>query len=450
MTKKIHQLLLIGIITVTCNYSMGQAIDFSNISDEQRRELEEIIYDYLARSDTRDKLVKTGLISPLNVLWKEGLQISSVDGNFKLKIGGRIMNDWGWLKQESSTEEFIGDQVDGTILRRARICIRGDIYKNVEFKADYDFADGDPEFKDVYISVKDIPYVGSFYAGHFKEPYSLEEMMSSNHMTFMERGLNNVFTPSRNTGFALMNRILDNRMTCAAGVFRNADDFGNSEGDSSTEGGYSLSSRITGLPYYKDDGRRLIHTAFSYSHQNAFEESVRFRARPTVRLADNFVDTGSFSAEHFNLYNPEFAVVYGPFSIQSEYTFANIGADDIAINGGDDPRFSAWYVSGSYFLTGEHRTYDKREGFFVRIKPYENFDLKGGWGALQLIARYSEIDLNDEGIKGGRLQDITLGFNWYLNPNTIIRVNYVHADAAISETDDASADILGIRFHIDF
>ena len=38
----------------------------------------------------------------------------------------------------------------------------------------------------------------------------------------------------------IANHLLDKRMTYGIGMFRNADDFGDSEGDSSTEGGYSL------------------------------------------------------------------------------------------------------------------------------------------------------------------------------------------------------------------
>ena len=78
-----------------------------------------------------------------------------------------------------------------------------------------------------------------------------------------------------------------------------------------------------------------------------------------MHMADRFVDTGSFAAEHANLYNPELAVVYGSFSLQTEYTFTNVGTDfpaDIetitigsrdftrALDGGDNVDFSGWYV----------------------------------------------------------------------------------------------------------
>lgn len=462
MKRGIYFLLIGIIILFIVKYGMCQSVDYSNISNEQKSELEQIIYDYLTRAETREKLVKAGLISPLSVQWDSGLRIDSGDGNFKLKIGGSIMNDWGWFSQDSATEDIIGDQVDGTEFRRARLYMSGEIYKNVGFKTEYDLAgSGRPDFKDVYINIKKVPYVETFQVGHFKEPFGLEELTSSKSITFMERGLNSVFSPSRNTGFMINNNFLGNRMTYAIGMFRNADVFGDSEGDSTTEGGYSFTGRITGLPYYEDEGKKLIHTGFSYSHQNAFEDTVSFESRPEMHLADKFVNTGSFQSEHLNLFNPELAIVYGPFSMQTEYTFANIGIDDslevdetlgttTITDGGDNPEFGAWYVYGSYFLTGEHRKYKTEEGAFSRVKPYQNFDWNGGWGAIELTARYSELDLNDEEINGGRLADTTLGVNWYLNPNTRIMANYVHSDADLEEADNLNADMFAMRFQVDF
>ena len=104
----------------------------------------------------------------------------------------------------------------------------------------------------------------------------------------------------------------------------------------------------------------------------------------------------------------------------------------------------------SYFLTGEHRKYSVKDGEFSRVKPIQNFDMHGGWGAIELTARYSELDLSDDVIDGGRLQDATLGVNWYLNPNTRIMANYVFADADIGGTSGGDADLFGMRFQVDF
>ena len=251
--------------------------------------------------------------------WDKGLRFESGNGNFKLKMGGRIMNDWGWFSENSAVKKVIGDQVDGTEFRRVRLYMGGDIYENVGYKIEFDYEGGEANFKDVYIELKKIPYMGHFRVGHYKEPFSLEELTSSRFITFMERSLNNVFAPSRNTGFMLHNHALDERMTWATGLFRNADDFGNdNDQDRSNEGNYSFSGRLTGLPVYEDEGRKMAHVGFGYTYQNAKDDSLRFGQRPEMHMTDRFVDTGAFDAEHSNIFNPELAIVYGPFSFQEK------------------------------------------------------------------------------------------------------------------------------------
>ena len=121
-----------------------------------------------------------------------------------------------------------------------------------------------------------------------------------------------------------------------------------------------------------------------------------------------------------------------------------------------DPDFSGFYGYFSYFLTGENRKYKKENGVFSRVKPNKNFHWgRGkGKGAIELAARYSELDLSDEEIDGGRLQDLTLGVNWYLNPNTRVMLNYVRAnvDRLVNDIrlDDDNADLLSMRFQVDF
>ena len=241
--------------------------------------------------------------------------------------------------------------MDGAEFRRARIYLSGTIYNNIDFKMEYDFAAGGrPSFTDVFVELKEIPVAGNFRVGHFKEPFSLEELTSSNYITFMERSLPNVFAPARNTGMMLHNTLADKRMTWAAGVFRNADDFGDSEwadkvrgvGDSS-EGGYSFSGRLTGLPWYEEEGRKLLHTGIGYSYQNALENTIRYRQRPEMAMADRFVDTGAIAAEATHLFGPELALVYGPLSLQTEYQFANV---DLEEGGGSDPDFPDFTFMG--------------------------------------------------------------------------------------------------------
>ncbi|MDZ7597282.1 MAG: porin [Desulfobacterales bacterium] len=118
----------------------------------------------------------------------------------------------------------------------------------------------------------------------------------------------------------------------------------------------------------------------------------------------------------------------------------------------DDPEFDGFYLYGSYFLTGENRTYSASNGAFDRVKPKANFQLtEDGWGAWEIGLRFSTIDLSDGGINGGEADNYTAGLNWYLNPNVRWMANYVYSDIENREdVNDDSINIIQTRFQIDF
>ena len=353
--------------------------------------------------------------SDFRVFWKEGLRFETQDGDFKLKIGGRIYHDWGWMRQDSDVKSSKGDLLDGTEFRSAHMYMSGLIYGNIDYKVQVDFAgeeeksetatvdgtevtvthiDKRPVFKDVYLGIRDLPF-GYLKMGHFKEPFGLEELTSSRFTTFMERGLSNAFVPGRNTGVTLSSTAFNNRATWATGIFRET---GNTGLDKS-EGGYNISGRLTVLPWYKDKGANLLHLGIAYSHRDP-KDTITFKQKPEAHLAPDFVTTGSLLSDRSELLGLESAWVNGPFSLQGEYIYADVDGKDA----GSGPNFDGFYVQGSYFLTGEHRNYKTSTGAFDRIRPKENFTSKGGSGAWEVAARYSQIDLNDGSLRGRKIE----------------------------------------------
>jgi phosphate-selective porin OprO/OprP len=135
---------------------------------------------------------------------------------------------------------------------------------------------------------------------------------------------------------------------------------------------------------------------------------------------------------------------------QSEVFYAVV--DQIA---GPRLAFSGAYAQAGYFLTGETRPYNRAAGTFGRVVPIAAFG-PCGQGAWEVAARWSYIDLNDENIQGGKLNDATVGLNWYLNRYTKFQFNYIHAflDSSSAENgpivDDSNADIIAFRAQLDF
>jgi phosphate-selective porin OprO and OprP len=375
----------------------------------------------------------------------------------------------------------IGDLQDGVFFRRIRIFAEGTFWENGEYRLipalenDQFNTVGLDEF---WFGAKDLPVVGSLRLGHVKNAIGLEGDMtaSSRCMTFMERSaysesieLNQNFV----TGIWLSDNYYDQRMTWQMAAFR--PDNGSSSGVFFGDGQSGFQARLTGLPIYEDDGRDLLHLAISGGVRNGTINNAvsplrvfQLRARPELRDDDpaaggpgivpnsdsnRFIDTGVISARDDFLLGLETLLIHGPFSFQAEYgwNFLN-GAVGVAPTGTtfhpailppQDYAFHGGYLQIAYTLTGENRAYDRRVGtlareYYGKSGPDSNAwlirddegHLHCGYGAWEIAARYSYVDLNDglglNRIQGGILNGVTLGLNWYANTNLNVMCDWVY------------------------
>jgi phosphate-selective porin OprO and OprP len=400
--------------------------------------------DALAEAQAQAKSKPSG---DVRVSWKDGLAYQSADGLFKGKLGGRVHFDIAAFHEDDDVQALVGDIPAAAEFRRARLSLEGEIglAHPVFFKTEFEFATSDVQLTDVFLGIDKIPFVGRITAGHFKEPMGLEWMTSSKYLTFIERAAPvEAFGPGRNLGVGFSNTELNEHLTYAAGLFADTAENGKL---TSLDSNYRMTARVTGLPWYDEEakGARLLHVGVSGSYIDP--GAIQFRSRPEAHLAPRFIDTGTNSpiflgSDHACLVNAEAAVVFGPFSVQGEYYRTWVSA------GNASPTLDGFYVMGTWLITGEHRNYKRSTGAFDRTVPSHNLT-DGGIGAWELALRYSGTDLNDEGVNGGRLNDITGGVNWYLNPNAKIQLNYVNArvDRVAAK---GTAHIFQGRFAVDF
>jgi phosphate-selective porin OprO/OprP len=124
-----------------------------------------------------------------------------------------------------------------------------------------------------------------------------------------------------------------------------------------------------------------------------------------------------------------------------------------------NPGFEAWYVEASWSLTGDARRYYAANATFRPPAPAAPLG-QGGFGAVELMARYSAIDLNFRplagkplgAVTGGAQNILALGVNWF--PNAALRLSLIYQDIAVHHPEaplrNLGADTLVTRLQLQF
>jgi phosphate-selective porin OprO and OprP len=431
--------------------------------------------------------------------WNNGLNFWAPNKDWVVHVGGRFQYEtvlWdeprrlktsavgnGGIPGATATSGTgVGSLDDGMFFRRVRLKGDGTAYGVVEFNIEVDFEQLNfITYDHMWAGFKDVPVLGTVRVGQQKVPQGLDSMSSDYHLMFLERNLvseaiyQDLFAP----GLLIANdydklvtwQTMFHRSQAVVGFFN--EDFG--------DGDYAWTSRATVCPVYANDGEEVLHLGGSFQWRHAdlgrtiqpggtgdkyadTQHDVRFRSRPEMRDATGigsteilggntarFVDTGFLLASDVCTYGSELLWIEGPFSIQGEAGCARVQdarsiypkAEFGRFRG--DPVFWGASVQTSYFLTGEHRGYDRRFGVFDRPKVANNFNPKNcadggadcaecanpGWGAWEIAYRYSYLDLNDNGILGGLLSEHTIGVNWYFNDNFKVQLNYINIHRSV-------------------
>ncbi|MGZ4981557.1 MAG: OprO/OprP family phosphate-selective porin [Methylobacter sp.] len=412
-------------------------------------------------------------------LGDKGLEIKTSDGNFKMAVGGRLQFDAQASGQQGDRQ---GQQLNsGLGVRRGRIHTEGTLYKDFDFKFEYDFVRGNGSTA-AGITDAWVEYTGlkpfSVTGGQFKEPFSLESVTSNRFLTFNERSLaNNAFVEFANPYMlGLSVQSYGERYTARAalqaepiggGGYNNNTSI-NNQGNANRNGAsgntsYGATARVTGLPYFKSKtelvhlgasgGYRQVNNTSGANPATTFGSSsdptaMRFATQVADVDRTSWADTGNLTntlggghrLDNFYRLGAEAAGVAGPFSVQTEVMATQLNGT----NYGSADTLWGGYAYASWFITGESRNYDAKKGAFGRQKPNKNFSLKnGGWGAWELATRFDEVDMNTTNVHGGRIEEGTLALNWYLNPHVRVMADYSHIFANSNNATAANNSAAG-------
>ncbi len=410
---------------------------------------------------------------------------SGSSGTKTMKVSGRIHADyWGYpesspgINQIETGSPAVTPQ-DRLGFRRLRFGVGGDVSPNMGYRIEMEFAGGDEtQFRDSFISVKDVAWLQTVIIGNHKRPYGLDHLNSSRHNVFLERPfvVEAFNQDSRRLGISSQGYSDDLAWNWRFGVFnqRLIQDEGLYISDH-LQG--EIAGRLANTWWYdeRSGGRGYGHwaLAMTWAHPDGSVggdppgalfgrrrsgSEARFRTRPEARTAQRWLDTGFIAgASWYQMIAVEKVVNVGPLQIVGEYQNLFLQRDSLS-----GLHFHGGYVYASYFLTGEHMPWNRKNGTLGRVKPFENFfvvDRSGGgtgtgWGAWQVAVRYSYADFNDQTVQGGIGRSTTFGLNWLWNANTRLQFNYILGSISRRNSGGVllggSYQSIGTRFMIDF
>jgi phosphate-selective porin OprO/OprP len=339
-----------------------------------------------------------------------------------------VLDRQHWPSQDSNSEQQVGDLefFEGGEIRGFRIGAIGSLnytkrpWVYTIFGATNAFDKGfevdrkdDFEWFDYRLDIP-IAETMTLSVGKQKEPISMERVMSMVQLPMQERSsVSDALLPSRNFGSVLSGNALNERMSWAGGVFHNFIDSDDDIGSTPTQ----LIGRVTWVPRVSDDGSNLFHIGGGLRYSNA-KQGAHYLTEPEFNHSPAFVNTDFVDSDAINQFNLEASWRKGPWWVHAEY----VGTDvDSEVSG--DPGFTGYHITGSWILTGEMRAYRYRSGIFGPV-PVARSVYQGGWGAWELGARHSSIDLTDGLVDGGEMDIFSLGVNWWLSPIFNVNLNY--------------------------
>ena len=422
---------------------------------------------------------------------------ATADGRFTANLKAIIMLDVGEYFQDSNLPAAVNgrDLNNGANFRRARFGVDGKLFRDFDYSIIYEFGgSGQEDPGRLYEAALTYTYLKPFRfkIGAFEPNIGLAAAVSTSQMPLMERPApaevaRNVAAGDSRVAF----------QTSANGVIGQGDSglaarwFASGAFTGNIIATGSSAASVTAQPFDEQTAwiARLAIAPFSSTTWQAHlglnyqyvispndagpaanpRYAAQLRDRPELRLdGTRLVDTGAIDSDHTAVMGGEGAFQYGPFMLEGEYFRYEIERRKVAATP-PDPHFTGWYVQGSWILTGEPRVYNPVEARFDAPKLNYNFNPAAGtWGAFELAARYSDLDLNyHEGaagttpaalagvVRGGEQKIYTAGVNWYLNPSMRVMLDYQHVkvdrlDGKTGAQIGQNYDAVAARFQLNY
>jgi phosphate-selective porin OprO and OprP len=372
---------------------------------------------------------------PVRVSIKNGRpDFASADGDFRLSIRALVQYDTAYYSQGRMPVGV--DFSSGNNVRRALLGLEGSLFKDWSYKLAYELGGSGVESSRLNTAYLQFDALAPVHLriGVYKPPENFDDSTSSRELLFLERA-----QPANLARGIAGSSGRDAVTTFAYGdrYFVAASYTGGVAGESAVfDEQQAFVGRIAYRVLRQGESNFVVGADTTYVFHLADKEVgaepahiIRLRERPELSVDSQnarLIDTGDMDASKVWEWGAEAAANWSNLYAQGGYFGYRVTRRSMS-----DALFNGWYAQASWVLTGESKHYRADRAAYSAPTPLEPFSLeRGGWGAWELAARYSDLDLDHnagvagsvvpiDGIRGGNQRIWTVGFNWY--PNNSLR-----------------------------
>ncbi|HMA11908.1 MAG TPA: porin [Steroidobacteraceae bacterium] len=373
-------------------------------------------------------LTGSGALAADAKLDHDGLTLRLADKAVELNVGGRLHMD------SARYDSDLDGKSSGSGLRRARVGLSADIADRLRLRGEYEFASQGRGWKSLWAAFRFNDRL-QLRAGQQTAPFSMESIASSNNISLMERSLLGSLAPNLLTGADL--EWQGRSSTFSVGYFGNS--LSQDPGDN-LDSGRSLVGRLT---HHGGRSRSRWHVGLATEFRQ-LNGGATSRVRSTAGFAldsPTVLSTGRLAGiDNYIAVGGELGLQAGAWNLQGQFMRRANRAPTLG-----NPQYDAAYVQVAWAITGESRGYSERQGVFTDIRPRHDF------GALELVARVSQLDLNNATVTGGFQRDVALGVNWMIGRNARLMADHVWSRATPNRNGvDEKVNAWGLRAQVDF
>ena len=349
-----------------------------------------------------------------------GFAIAAPDRSYQLRFNANIQADGRLFADEAVSGN------DTFLLRRLLLNLQGTVAQKFAFRLASDFGPATSILLEGYAAYRHSPAFNLLF-GKTKSPFDLERLVPQTDLLFIERSYPTSLSVNRDVGVQVFGELARGGLSYQLALLNGARDNDSTIADFND--GKEFVARVFAHPFRElgDSPLRGLGVGFAVSTGEKDGGTPNVYRTNAQQTFFSWRGTVANRGRHTRI-EPQAYYYAGRFGLIGSWVSSQQALSPGAGTASREIDNTAWFLGAHWVLTGEHAGYRA-------VTPATTFSWADGtWGAWELVARYGELEIDDEAFPlfanpataARRARGTTLGFNWHLNSNVKASLNLEH------------------------